>query len=841
MNKNHVGALQNRNVIPGVDKNKSMDETYLQKKGAKSLKPLKKMRKKPGKTIIIDLTGDKEINVPYKVKRKKTKQKLEYLKIAKKKHKLQKHINTPKDSGRLMDADIQQACSSNNNSKNSDDKVRLERKPVSDNKVRDSRQNYASINSRSSLNDTNCTNLQKNGHTSMTNSPISNVCPEFVKENEMQHDYNALYSKTPKLFEQNTNELKVTANSSRENKMENYVLSHLTYTAGNATDSYSNSIMQGKQALTSQEDSAMETMPLFKTCQSSIVDQHSFKQELPTSTNCSAMQKSHKCCDSVAVDMNDINHLIIKKLKSINDHSSQITEIIKQKVCHQVNECPNCCTKIDCKPFVLTTNDVLAAKAQDSYNAFNQAGNDVKSACDTNIIYMLNERNKHVYVVNHIGERVVTAHVDKGVQRLEKSNDMCTVSTTFVGDKIVESPLYSQHVALDNTRTNDYGNAVKYSDITMKEQQRRNNCETSIPNDSSESCMFDINSFEIGSNAEVDHDTQLKNSLKAEGINEITKTLDCIDAENISFLNNVQNETLENFFRQSSAMSLINYDNATSVPTKKPLVHTDNDVKSTCDANTMYVLSDCDKRIFNAANQTGESVTTMDAEKRVQCLDNPNDMCTVSTTFIEDQIVESLLDGQHVNFEAMRPNDYENDPKYSEAMMKEAQGGSSCDTSMSSNRLPFPEFCAFDINSFDIDSKEANEIMKTDSIDELDSISFSHNIESLEEILDDVVRQPSLMSQMNCDSSSGESKDLKENIFSDDIADFPPFEFDNVYCNVMSDVPSFKDDQGLQPPAQHEFFFAEGDRKTTSPKQFEKVSWAPSTSWYQPSCSWCLV
>ncbi|XP_014487013.1 PREDICTED: uncharacterized protein LOC106750903 isoform X2 [Dinoponera quadriceps] len=853
VNRDCSGASQNRNVIPGIDRNKSMDQTYLQKKGAKSLKLLKKMRKKSRKTIIIDLTGDDEISVPYKVKRKKTKQKLEYLKIMKKKHKLQKHINTSRNPSRLMDAD-KQACS-NNNGKSSDGKVRRsECKPISDNKVSDSTESCASVNGRSPLNNTSCISLQKNEHTSVTKSSMNNICPEFTKEDEMQHDYNSHYSKTSKLIDQNSRELKQKTKWKTkwkmEDKMDNRVLSHATYAAGNAIDPYSNSMMQGKEALTSQEDSAMETMPLFKTCQSGIADQqHSFKQELPTSTNCSAMLKSRKCCDSVPVDMNDIKHLIIiiKKLKSINDHSSQFTEIIKQKVCHQtMDECPNYCTKLDCKPFAFTGNDATATKTQDgSHNTFNSSGNDAKSACDTNIIYVLNERNKRVYVVNHIGERVVTAHAERGMQCLEKPNDTHTVSTTFVGDKIAESPLYSQHVGLDNATTNDYENAVRYSEIAMKEQQRRNNCDTSISNDKMhsmpESCMFDINSFEIGSNTEIDYESQLKSSLKAEEINEITKTLDCIDdAENISFLNNIQSETLEDFFRQSSAMSLVNYDTTTGLPTKKPLVsctdndilamkthdntlhnmfdNNENDVRSTCDASAVYMLADRDKCVY-VANQTGDSVAATDAEKRVQYPDNPNDMCTVSTTFIEDQIVGSLLDSQHVNFQA-------NDPKYSEATMKEEQGGSNCDTSMSSDRLHSFGSYTFDMNSFDIDSKEATEIMKTDSVDELENISFLHNIESLEETLDDVLRQPSLMSQMNCDSSSGESKDVKDNLFSDDVTNFlslkqPPFDLDNVYCNVLSDVPGFKDEQALQLPAQHDLF-SEGDRKAASPKQFEK-------------------
>lgn len=715
MNKNYSDVLQNLNVTPGIDGNKSTDRTYLQKKGSKSLKPLKKMRKKPKKTIIIDLTGDDEISVPYKVKQKKIK-KLDHLKIMKKKHKLEKHIN--KNSSRLMNSDTQ-ACSNNIN-KSFDNRGRLECKPIPDYKVNDNTQSCTLNNSKYSL-ITNCVNLQKNENANVTKSPMNNICPEFAKEDEMQHDYNSYQSKMPKLVDQSIKEFKVMANLSRENKMENHLLSQVTYAIGNAIDSYNNSIMQGKEVLTSQEDSAMETMPLFKTCQSNIANQHTFKQELPTNTSCGAMQKLHKCCNSVPVDMNDIKHLM-KKLKSINDHSSQITEIIKQKVCHQVNECPNCCTKIDCKPFVFTSNDVIAAKAQDAlHDTFSQDENDVKSPCDTNIIY---------------------------------------------------------------------------------------------------------------------------------------------------FSNNIQSKTLEGIFRQSSAMSLVNYNNTIGVPTKKSFACADdviamkmthdalhdifndneNDVKSTCDANAMYMVNDHDKCVYvaNQLQQTGESAATMDSEKRVQCLDNPNDMCVVSTTFIEDQIVGSLLDNQHVNFETMKLNDYGSDPKYSEATMKEEQEGTSnCDTSMLNNRLHSSESCAFDMNSLDIDSKEANEIMKTDCIDELENISFLHNIESLEETLDDVLRQPSLISQMNCDSLGSESKDLKENVFPDDVTDFlsskNPFELDNVYCNVLSDVPGFKDDQEIQPPGQHEFFFADGDRKATSPKQFEKVSWTPDTSWYQSSCSWCLV
>lgn len=632
--KKCLDGSRNNNTLPS-NENKSLDQTYLQKKGSKSLKPLKKIRRKPGKPIItdligepiiIDLTGDDEI--PCKVKRKRTKRNSECLRVMKNIIRSKKHIKPLKYSDKLVNADVKEC--SNENNKNLEEKVRLE-------------------------------------------------C----------------------------------------------------------------------EALTSQEESAMETIPLFKTCQNNIADQHSFKQELPTSTNCSAKQTSHKCCNT----MPDV-HDIIKKLKSINDNSSQITKIIQQKVCHQVNDCPNCCIKI-CKPFISTNNDISVTKAQGTlYDTFNDNENDIKLTCDTNIIYT-RDRNKCVYVVNHIDERVMTVNAEKRVQCLDKSNDMCTVSTTFTEDQIVEPPLYNQHVNFDNVRMNDYDNAAKYSDATIKEQQKITDCDSSVLNNrlhSSKSCTFDINSFDICSNVEVD----LKSFPKIEESDEITKTDYVDDLEHINFLNNIQNETLpEDFFRQSFEQPQISYDNLTGVPTKKSLIYTDNDittvktqdtlhsifntdendVKIPYDRNIIYMLSDRDKCIY-ITNHTGEHIMTTSAEKRMQCLNNSNDICTVSTTFTGDQIVESSLDSQHVNSDNRRKRDYKDTPKYSEDTMKEQQGRNNCDTSMSDEQLHSSELCTFDIDSFKIDSKETSEIMKTD-LNDFENISFLHNIqtETLEDIL----------------------------------------------------------------------------------------------------------
>jgi len=649
-------SLQNNNAQPN-NENKSLDLTCLQKKESKSLKSLEEKKKKSRKTIIIDLTGDKEIIIPYKVKRK-TKRNSEFLKVMKNIMKSKKHINSSKFSGKLVNVDVKDC--SNENNKGLGEKIRLECKPVYVIKI------------------------------------LSDTCLEFAKEDEKQHDYNMHYLKSPMFVNQNI------------------------------------TLTQNKDTLTSQEESAMETIPLFKTCQNNIAE-HSFKQELPTSTNCT-MQKSYKYCNI----MHNLDHLIISNLESITDRSSQITKMIKEKVCHQVNECPNCYTKMDCKP-LFTNKDITASKSQDSlHNMFNDNENDIK--LDTNIIYTRNDCNKYVCLMNHIDERVMTVHAEKRVQRLDKSNDKCTVSTMFTEDEITEEPpSYNQHVNFDNIRINDY-NAAKYSETTIKEQQKRSDCDRLH---SSESSTFDINSFNIGSNAEVDYN--LKGFPKIE---ETEITNNYVDDLEHNFLNNIQSETggfLENFFWQSSEQSEINYDNLTDVPTdvptKKSLMYTDYNLtiieaKDTLhnlfnddenDAKTFYdkniYMSDHDECIY-VKNHTGEQIVTTNTEKRMQYLNNSKDICTVSITgsSTEDQVVESSLDDQHTNSDNRRKYDYEDSSKYFKDTIKEQQGRSDFD--ISNGQLHSSKLCTFDF----LDSKEASEI------NDFENISFLY-AETLEDIL----------------------------------------------------------------------------------------------------------
>lgn len=641
----------------------------------KEFKPLKKIRKKPiiietGKPIIIDLTGEK---------RKKTKRNSECLRVIKNIMKSKKHINSSKYSSKLMNADVKECFNENN--KSLGEKIRLECKSVYDTKINDSTEKYTSVGSKSSLNDVCHINIQKNKPLNVTKNQMNNTCLEFVKEDEKQHDYNLHYLKSPMFVNQNIKDFKDTANVLKKSKLENCVSSYMTI--GSATNSYNNSITQTKEALTSQEESVMETIPLLKSYQNNIVDQHSFKQELSTSTNCSAMQKSHKYCNTMPVDVHDIKHYIIKKLKSINDNSSQITEIIKQEVCHQVNECPNCRTKIDRKPFMFTNNDIIAAKAQDE--------NNIKLASDTNIIYTLSG-NKCVFV-NHIDERVMTLH-EKKKQHLDKSNDSYTVSTTFTEDQIV-----------NNVRMND--NAATYSEATIKEQQKRSNCDSSILNNQlyfSESSTFDINSFDIGSNTEIDYD--LKSFPKIEKADEITET-DYVD-EHV-FSNNIQSQTLLDDFSLQSSKQPINYDNLSSVPTKKPLIYTNNDIITVKTQDTLHNIFNNDENDVTTPYNT--DIICMLSDRIYITNHTGEHIMTTSAPFTGDQNVESLLGSQRVDSDR-RKCGYENDYKYSEDMIKEELG-------------------AFDTDSFETDSKEASEIMKTD----FENISFLHNNQTLEDIL----------------------------------------------------------------------------------------------------------
>ncbi|XP_020296836.1 uncharacterized protein LOC109861529 isoform X2 [Pseudomyrmex gracilis] len=767
INKECSSGMQNCNIISNNNGNKRLTQTYLQRNEIKCLKSRNQE--------IIDLTGDDEVNIPKvrkktkktlikkktrKEKKKDKQRNLECLKFMesiirnKKRGKKQNHISFPIRTSR---ADIEKY------SKNESNKVPMDGTSISENKINDSTESCILSNTRDSSNDT-C-NFQKNNYLN-TKNHLNVICPKLAKDDEKQRGYNSHCVKLSSVFDQNTEDLKVAANILKETEAENYA-SHFTYMTGNAVGSYNNPMLQSKETLTPREENITETT-MFKMCQNNIADQHLFrdvplKQKLSTtSTDCSVMQKS--CWET----------MLIKNLKSINDHSSQLTEMIEQKVCHQVNECPNCCAKIDRKPFLFTNTNVTESKVQETLrNTFNENKNDVKLACNTNIIYI---GNNCVCVVNHIGEQVMGVHAEK---RMDKSNDACTVSTTFTGDQIVESPLCSHRVNFDNVTINDYGNTAKYSEMNKKEQ-KESDCDSSTINDKlhPETCIFDINSSEISSNVEVD--CEQKNFPKTEETDKITKTGCIDDLVHISVLNNIQSETLEDFSHQSSAISQINFDNLISTSTKRPRMYTDCDITEVKTQDTLRNMfnkqgikspngdtniSDSNKYVY-VVNHTGEQVITTNAEQRRQYLNNST-ICDVSTTVIGDHIMGSLDD--HVISDNRRKHNFIDDFEYFKATMKE-QHKSDCDTSISNDQLHSSELHTYDSDSFDIDSKKANEIMNTDYID----FSFSNDdsiVTNLEHILSNTRFSPPL------DQSSFEL----DSFYTDTVVD------DNdILCNTQN-------------------------------------------------------
>ncbi|KAL6442704.1 hypothetical protein ACFW04_002653 [Cataglyphis niger] len=545
VNKDFLNSLQNDNMPLSMNGNKSLEQTYLQKKERRNLKSLKQEKKEnPGEPEVIDLTEDDEILC--ETKRKKIKHNLDKitkqdLKIMKNK----KYINSIKHSSGFM-ANVNTEKSSNRDSKSTVEKVRLKYKSIPNNKISDSTESYTSISNRLSLNNNHHINLQKSEHLNVIKNQMNSTYPEFVKENETQFD-NSHYIKSSMFVDRDIKEFNVTTNVLKENKPEN-ISSHMTYMTADATGLYKNIMMQSKETLTSQEENVIpllkDIIPLLNMCQNDIVDQHSFKQEIPISPNCNTTQNSYKCWETTP---RDIKYLRIQKLKSINDHNSQVTDYFI--TCHQGNEYEECCTKSDCKPFVFpNSNDSTTQE----HNTFSDDKNDVKLSCNTKIIlpkYNLHQLHKYNiltnisdcnahYVAHHIDDIVIMTccnmHDEKIMQCLYNSNDMYT---TFNKDQIVESSLNDQNVNLDNKRKYDYGHGSKHSETTItmiKTQQERSDCGTSMSNDQlhlSERFLFNIDS--------IDMDSKEANEIMKNCIN---------DSENISFLHNPIEilESLEN-------------------------------------------------------------------------------------------------------------------------------------------------------------------------------------------------------------------------------------------------------------------------------------------------------
>lgn len=473
--------------------------------GIKENKSLEKEenRRESREAIIIDLTGDDETSVPCKVKRKRSKPDSKCLKIMKDimERKNEKHINSLKHSSQFITS-VNMEKSFNRDSKSTAEKF-LEYKLNPNNKISDNTKSYTSISNKSPLNNINFQDEHLKNQ--------MNNYPEFVKEGEIQFDYkfdsNLHYLKSSKFVNQNK-ESKIMTSVLEGSKTENHDVS--SYMMENAIGLYNNTMTQ-RETLTSEEE--MDTIPLLKVCQSDIVDQHSFKQEIPI-TNC--------------------KHVRIKK-KSRNDHNSKITDYIIEEVCHQV-KCEDC-KKIDRKPFIFSNSNSTTQE----HSTFTE--NDVKTC--GNIIYIKSDTH---YVMPHID--IMTCydmHTEKRKQCQHDSNDVYTISTTFAEDQI-ESSLDSQNINPDNKRKCD----SKHSETTIKPQLTKSDCDTLLSNDR----------LHLTEHFFPNIDSAFSNMYSKE-VNEIMETYNgdllLSDSENISSFNNqigilesLENMNETNFLQQSS-------------------------------------------------------------------------------------------------------------------------------------------------------------------------------------------------------------------------------------------------------------------------------------------------
>lgn len=420
VNKNYLNGLQNNNMALSINGNKSLEKTYLQKKKRRGLKSLKKkdktkrnktkkIKKKPGKVIdIIDLTTDDEISVYSTIKRKKTKHNLECLQIKKDTVKNKNHINPLKHSSGLV-ASVNIEKSSNRASKSTVEKECPEHKSIPNDKI--------SIESSIS-NSLNNIYLQKSEHLNQVN----NICPEFVKEEDEKFDYNSHYLKSMfhsilnqyiKAFNDMTNVLK-------ESKTENHHdVSHMTYMTGNAIGSYNNTIMPSKETLISQEKSVMDTIPLSKMCQNDIVDQHFFKQEIPISTSCNAMQKSYNYWKTMPV---------VKQASFCNLHRCIICNIIYNFL--NIEEAIDDITKLDCIKDMEKISFFISMKIQDilhMLNATNHGECVMAKSAEQRVQYLDNKRK---YDHGH-GSK----HSETTIKAQQGRND-CNISNETSNDRL---------------------------------------------------------------------------------------------------------------------------------------------------------------------------------------------------------------------------------------------------------------------------------------------------------------------------------------------------------------------------------------------------------------------
>ncbi|XP_076170644.1 uncharacterized protein LOC143148305 isoform X2 [Ptiloglossa arizonensis] len=445
LNRNEMSNLQNNHSFQNaVQYSEPANQSFLAKRRNKYKKYKKASKLKPGEIILIDLTKENESLKVNKSKKKKSKRKLEWLKMTKKKYKVQMQVNEVKCRNQMKIAD----SNSTENSEYSVDKILLEYLPISDNKVSESTESCCNSVEQEPLQDNTHYINSQNIHDYICNKRNKDlkcmfqhkqcdICTLSLKQSDIQHNRVLSLLKLLNTVGQNIKEPKTILNLFKESREQNIMSSQHTLFSSCTTNESSEINSQGKEESFSQPKSSTETILLSKECQNSITQ--SIKQELPISTDWNVTEADTFCKNESVYVQNDCR---LDDFKSINS-CSQVIESSKQKVSCDVHECTCCCKKIEVKPFSYHNYSVFnMTKSEDtSQSTMRDNITDKKSISDQNIMCMLSDLDKCMDVLNHIGEHIMTVHAEK--QRLDclDNSDMCSVSTTVFEDQIAKSSL----------------------------------------------------------------------------------------------------------------------------------------------------------------------------------------------------------------------------------------------------------------------------------------------------------------------------------------------------------------------------------------------------------------
>ncbi|XP_076633761.1 uncharacterized protein LOC143347961 [Colletes latitarsis] len=443
LNKSEMNCVQNSNSIQNeVNCTKSANKIFPTKKNNKFKKYKKTSKLKPGEIILIDLTEENESLRVDKSKKKKSKRKLEWLKMTKKKYKVEKQVDEVKCKNLVEIANAH----STENSEYSVNKILLEYLPISDNKVSESTESCCSLVEQEPLRDNIHYIDSQNIHDYICNKRSKelkctfqhkqcDICTLSLKQSDIQHNKVLSLLKLLNPVGQNIKEPKTILNLFRESREQNMSFQDTLFSRSAANESSEISTLGknfGEESF-SQPESSIETILLSKECQNSIINTQSIKQELPTSTDYGATEADAYCRNESENVQNDFR---LPDSRFLNT-SSQITESVKQTV-----SC-DCSKKIEVKPFVCHNFSIFnTTKSEDTTQTTVRDNTmDMKSISDKNIMCMLSDLDKCMDVLNRIGEHIMTVHAEKQRPECLSNTDTCTVSTTVSGDQIVKSSL----------------------------------------------------------------------------------------------------------------------------------------------------------------------------------------------------------------------------------------------------------------------------------------------------------------------------------------------------------------------------------------------------------------